>query len=231
MRQLNEKLFKNTKLIKILKQKANVLDMILKQFPHVSNETVSDYVTLNNTAKAPMTIETIPQTSQETTTGKNILNATQQSYTLPATSTIYQRIYDTKPFLEAGRTYYISYDIENNSSSNTRSTPRIYLDSSNYYYDAHTNNNLLSGRHVDIYTPTTSGEYEVQYWLQGSNVAVTISNFMISTNNDTTYEPYTGLISAPNPDYPQDIHCTTGENQVKVVRKNLFDKNTIINET
>lgn len=33
--------------------------------PHTENETESDYVTLENTAKSPMTIETIPQTSQD----------------------------------------------------------------------------------------------------------------------------------------------------------------------
>lgn len=33
--------------------------------PHTENETPSDYVTLENTAKSPMEIETIPQTSQD----------------------------------------------------------------------------------------------------------------------------------------------------------------------
>lgn len=43
---------------------------------------------------------------------------------------------------------------------------------------------------------------------------------MISTNSDTTFEPYTNGAS-PNPDYPQDIRVVTGDNQVVVQNKNL----------
>ena len=39
----------------------------------------------------------------------------------------------------------------------------------------------------------------------------------------TSYEPYTGGIPAPNPDYPQDINVVTGEQTVEVAGKNLLD--------
>lgn len=38
----------------------------------------------------------------------------------------------------------------------------------------------------------------------------------------TTYEPYTGGISAPNPDYPQDVQVVTGAQNVWVHGKNLL---------
>lgn len=41
----------------------------------------------------------------------------------------------------------------------------------------------------------------------------------------TTYEPYVGGTASPNPDYPQAVNTTTGENVVKITGKNLFDKN------
>ena len=42
----------------------------------------------------------------------------------------------------------------------------------------------------------------------------------------TDYEPYTNGAS-PNPDYPQEIVNISGKSNVKVVGKNLFDKNAI----
>ena len=36
------------------------------------------------------------------------------------------------------------------------------------------------------------------------------------------YEPYTGGIPSPNPDYPQEIHTITGNNEIKISNKNLI---------
>lgn len=44
----------------------------------------------------------------------------------------------------------------------------------------------------------------------------------------TEYEPYTGGQSSPNPDYPQEITNVTGDVEVVVQNKNLFDKNNVI---
>lgn len=56
-------------------------------------------------------------------------------------------------------------------------------------------------------------------------LSVTISNIMLeegSTPHD--FEPYTGGIPSPNPDYPQEIKSVVNPT-VKVCGKNLFDKN------
>lgn len=42
----------------------------------------------------------------------------------------------------------------------------------------------------------------------------------------TSFEPYVGGISAPNPDYPQDVKVVTGRQVVTMTGKNLFDINT-----
>lgn len=44
----------------------------------------------------------------------------------------------------------------------------------------------------------------------------------------TAYEPYCGGIPSPNPDYPQEIHSVKGDNEVRVVGFNLFDKNAMV---
>ena len=43
------------------------------------------------------------------------------------------------------------------------------------------------------------------------------------TPEDFVYQPYTGGIPAPNPDYPQPIQVVTGEQTVTVTGKNLFN--------
>lgn len=44
----------------------------------------------------------------------------------------------------------------------------------------------------------------------------------------TDYEPYTGSIASPNPNYPQPIKIATGEQNIKIQNKNLFDKNNLV---
>jgi hypothetical protein len=129
------------------------------------------------------------QDSIKKSTGKNLLNSSQESYTLPANENYSQAIGEI--YLEANTKYYISYDVNNDSTSNTRSTMYLQIGTgTRIYQDSGTNKNLTKGRKVWEYTPTESATYNVGYWLHTSNVAVSISNFMISTSNDTSYEPY-----------------------------------------
>lgn len=49
-------------------------------------------------------------------------------------------------------------------------------------------------------------------------------NVIVTKNNaDMTYEPYCGGIPSPNSDYPQQIKNVTGNANVKIQNKNLFD--------
>lgn len=45
----------------------------------------------------------------------------------------------------------------------------------------------------------------------------------------TDYEPYTGSIASPNPNYPQPIRVVTGEQNITIQSKNLFDKSNYSN--
>ena len=57
-----------------------------------------------------------------------------------------------------------------------------------------------------------------------SNVYFTLQ--LESGSSASEWEEYTGGQPAPNPDYPQVIHTITGDNEVVVCGKNLFDKST-----
>lgn len=134
--------------------------------------------------------------------GKNMLNASQESYTLPANENTSQNI-STQLYLKSGTKYYISYNIDNASTSNTRSTPRLSINGNHYYQDIGTNKNLTVGRKVWEFTPTITGDYTLQYWLHTSNVDLTVSKFMVSTSSDITYSPYKTPIEL----------CKIGDNQ------------------
>jgi len=45
-------------------------------------------------------------------------------------------------------------------------------------------------------------------------------------STSTTYEQYCGGIPSPNPDYPQEIHSVSGDNEIRVVGFNLWDEVT-----
>ena len=56
---------------------------------------------------------------------------------------------------------------------------------------------------------------------------VIIKPMVLDSLTDISYEPFVGGSIAPNPDFPQLIHMTNGDNIIKVCKKNIFNKNDI----
>lgn len=111
-------------------------------------------------------------------------------------------------------------------------SPRVaiyYVDSSGIATDYLGDLTASSGTASKTITmPGTLGNYDgialVLY--TGTNANATFTDMQIEKSASVTaYEPYTNG-PAPNPDYPQDIKTVTGENEVKICGKNLFDPNT-----
>jgi hypothetical protein len=120
------------------------------------------------------------------TSGKNLTNANDLNAPANTNTNVDLGTVD----LVAGQKYYYSYDITASSTS-TRNTPYLQLIGGNKVYEAiATNYNQTAGRKVWEYTCNTTGTYNVGYWCHTPNVAVTISNIMISTSSDIPYEPY-----------------------------------------
>lgn len=139
------------------------------------------------------------------TIGKNILDSI-SSYTFRA-DTIETKLLGTID-LVANTTYYISYNIENDTTSNTRNTPRLTFNDTNFYQYTTPNQNLTAGRKVWEFTPTASGTYDLKYWVHTLSNDVTISDFMVSTSSDITYEPYGDTIDE---EYLKDVNVKFGE--------------------
>ena len=53
----------------------------------------------------------------------------------------------------------------------------------------------------------------------------------LSSITDATYEPYTGGIPAPNPQFPSQVHTISGDNTLKVIGSNFFDETQLTQAT
>ena len=63
----------------------------------------------------------------------------------------------------------------------------------------------------------------------GTNVSsgVVVKAMLEKSSTPTTYEPYTGSLPSPSPDYPQEVQTATGRQEIDIVGKNLFDKDNL----
>ena len=72
---------------------------------------------------------------------------------------------------------------------------------------------------ITISEAVTITRIGVQLKTSNVNAVISFTDIMVSTSSDTTYEPYTGEIPSPSPDYPQEIETIT---DIKIVGKNLY---------
>lgn len=90
-------------------------------------------------------------------------------------------------------------------------------------------NTMISGDSISqkSFTLTQEKTYSSYYiWI---NNGITLNNFTIypmvySGTTTKDYEPYCGEKASPNKDYPQAVHCVTGDCNVKMHNKNFFNK-------
>lgn len=184
-------------------------------------------LTLNNTIQAPMKLELKGNTSQDTYTGKNLVDTQEQTITgltmvkqddgsLLVNGTISeikfaQIVYMPDYTLSAG-TYTLScFD---NTGQNYAGD--FYI-GSQYVYKNATNDKTLT---------IEAGTYNVR--LQLYLPAKTYTNVKIyiqleNGNSKTSYEKYVGGKASPNPDYPQEVKVVKGDNTIRVEGKNRFN--------
>ena len=215
--------------------------------------TYTDYsgtsLSINNTKKGKMKVNLLGNTSQETTTGKNLLRYNLQHLKNKNTT----GTWDNNVYTHNGLTITINDDLSirvNGTSTATETffinNEALYLPTGTYYLSGATNGSDTTydirtynydGSNVGLQCFTGAKEVSfVNNNNQAFNVAIVVRNAqtlnnvmfypMLATTNDTTYEPYTNGAS-PNTDYPQVIHTITGDNSIIVEGKNLFDKTTI----
>lgn len=187
------------------------------------NEDKENYIALNG------------NTSQETTTGKNLTNLRNVNTTTAGTTVKSNEDGSIKVTGTATGTYgnVTTYNannltgsfkakIGNTSSLNGENTikPYIWLRSSGTTVATLNNNNGYNG-----YTTSTidSIVIGIENLTSGTTYNETLYVELENTSTvPTSYEPYTNGAS-PNPDYPQEVEVVTGLNEVEVCGKNVFN--------
>lgn len=99
-------------------------------------------------------------------------------------------------------------------------------------YVVRTNGNTIANTSSTTFTKSFTLTEETDLFIRSRvDKGVTVNNATVycmveSGLTATDYEPYCGGQASPNPDYPQSIKVVTGDNVVKHVGKNLFDKDS-----
>ena len=184
----------------------NGTDVVWENWDKVVGEGTS--LTLNNTLEGKMSIVLKGNTSQATTTGKNRLNVPSNLSITGSTSikTLIENIPAGNYVLNCGN---VSKGGSNYPVLTINNSPTI----------------LATNQNVSITIPSTVDNayfYSNGYNYSASQgITSTVENLMISTSGGA-YEPYTGGIASPNPDYPQEIHTVKGDNTISICGKNLL---------
>ena len=218
---------------------ANGTDVVWNNWLPKVNGT-GENITLNNTIQAKMDFVYKGNTSQESTTGKNLIkqreNASMGITTTPnsdgsvtingTTTTNWFTIGNTMNISIPAGTY--TFSIQNTLSFNVR------LDFT-YNDDTYVNIGTITAgntsRTFTLEKTTKSVFIEATNTTSGTQINETIKFMLESGSSATSFEPYTGGNPAPNPDYPYPVNVVTGDNEVKVEGKNLINVSLLDNKT
>lgn len=164
------------------------------------------------------------KTTQFTTTGKNLLNTDELAYD---TSIVVNGNTITITPLSTGQAVVPRHTLGEVLMANAGDTVTItgQTTGTSRLYIVDTATSWLWGTSLTL----TAEMLASSFYLYGgttNGTPATITNLMIRLTSvtDDTYEPYTGGIPAPNPEYPQEL-VTVGESgaiNTTVVGKNLF---------
>ena len=180
-----------------------------------------------------MELELLPsELEQVTTTGKNLLPSTLTTQTLNQV----QIIKNNDGSVTLNGTTNASTDFKWFEGSLTLPAGTYYIglittsNDFNLYTMGTNGTNTIQNPVANAYTTLTL-ESETTFTRISSYTASnkTFNNVtfypMICTALPFDYEPYTGNQPSPSPDYPQEIHIVTGDNEVYIYKKNIFNKN------
>lgn len=204
------------------------LKMVYNAMPKVSGEGTD--LTLNNTAECPVyDIELSPsELEQETTTGKNLLNIPDGTYTDNGITAVAK---DGEITLNGTATavsvvYVRNVNISVSAEAYTWSANNSVANNVILRFDTNVMPGILNEINKAI-TQTFESATTLTNFAIRTSEGTTLTDFKIKPqfekgSSATNWEPYTGG-STPRPDYPQEIHTVSGDNSVVVRNKNLFD--------
>lgn len=202
----------------------------------ISKEAVGDFLVLTDTISNYVNeLKIYGKTTQKTTTGKNLLNSinafSKTSGGITFTVNEDQSISITGTSTEDRVTYTLNSDLQlpvgtyrliQPYSPVTFIIAKTNRETNEYVESIASTNQVFDATQFDY----TTYRYSALLQIATSNTTVNgIAYPMICLSSvlDTTYEPYTGGISSPNPEYAQNlVNVGTDVTELTVCGKNLF---------
>jgi len=189
------------------------IDTLYNELPKVTSEGTE--ITLTPTRKGRMQLDLKGNTSQDSTTGKNLANLSILNQ-VPSTTNGELVIFGAgvcTELIEIDNTKDIVF-----SFSQTEDRQKYIM----FYGE---NQNYLGysiGMQTDWLLSENQNYSNSKYVRIRFDSKATTNWCQLEYNSTATdYEPYTGGQPSPNPDYPQDIEAVTGNNQIIIEGKNI----------
>ncbi len=221
----------------------NALREVVSSFhSNIVGEANGEVITIADAADRPLTgLKVFGRTEQFTTTGKNLMQNTAKTATQNGVTFT---VNDDGSITMNGTALdtVSAFCTINNSTLQLSEGVRYTLSGCPKHtgvamFAGQYGNDSGSGYTFTAYTTASSG-LSPQIYIRVSS-GTTVNNVVVkpmlrlASVTDATYEPYTGGIPAPNPDYPQTLDSVgaDGSVAVKVCGKNLFDESKIENKT
>ena len=171
------------------------------------------------------------ETSQTTTTGKNLLQITSTTQTVNGVTFTLLPDGTIKANGTAGTNginYYVNSSFNLEAGTYTLSDDVNATDTTYFTYANGIGLETRPGIHTKTITQTTNCAVRIVV-RQGVTLNNVIFKPMIEKSSSaTTFEKYTGGIASPNPSYPQEVQTISGRQQISIMGKNLFDKDSNI---
>lgn len=236
--------------IEELQSEVDSLSMIYNAFPTESGEGES--VTLDDTAEVKFKkFDLKGNTSQESTTGINLFcpdapsktqvgitvtNNGDGTFSINGTATanvsIPLTIASIGQPLTGEQPYTMAIDIISNGGSGGSLTTEILKNGTTQYNFYAISPAQTTGMKVQVSTPSEDATIRgIAYYVGSGGVVnnLKIRPYLVkgsyTASNVPAYEPYTGGTASPNPDYPQEVHTISGDNEINVCGKNLLNAN------
>lgn len=205
-------------------------------------------ITLDNTSEAIFNkIDLLGNTEQQTIEGINKFNKDGNLSTLQAANNQAQitKTNEQISFVTTGQNaagFYITSNIWHNYVDNFDST-KTYTISADVTLSASAQ--LKFGVESNATFQTYSGKQRISNTTNASSInaaivvylynntigtQVTVENIQIEEGTTAhDFVPYVGSMTSPNPNYPQDIHVVSGDNEITICGKNIFDDSNVTN--
>lgn len=218
---------------------AQALDDVWENLPHTAGTGTNLSL---NTKKGKAKVLENGNTSQETTTGKNLLNPVGPSLTLndvtftnngdgtftangtasAATSFGLTALINYPINLEANQPYTQSLEILSGTFGGSI-VPSVKNSGGTITYNYFSSN---SSNPNDTKTPTENLQVHTYNFYISSGYTINNCTFRVQLekgSSPTSYEKYTGGIASPNPSYPQTIHNVKEDNTIITTGLNQFN--------